>query len=263
MIATSFLVRLFMFAAVGTGKPPQAEPANGDAIARGERGSAAERSKDDSARGALKRGYYVFALLNEVHVQRELALTAAQKATTDGLARQFLAAMVANAKKTPVSPKTIAPGTRSDADRAKAVDDLWARFGDEGWTLLTDLQRKRLDQVIFQLNGVAMLSYPDVANALKLTEAQRDDLATIRTNVLDDARKLQERFKAKSLQMKGFDEAIDALLDNAKQRAVKALTPEQRKNLESMEGPKIGFARRDLDMTIRSKAKTKPPSATQ
>jgi hypothetical protein len=50
---------------------------------------------------------------------------------------------------------------------------------------------------------------------------------------------------------KAFDERTDLLMEEAKQRALKVMSEEQRNLIAALEGAKIGFARHDVVMEVR------------
>jgi Spy/CpxP family protein refolding chaperone len=113
--------------------------------------------------------------------------------------------------------------------------------------ILTPEQTQRLKQIRLQVEGPAALNSPEVAQALKLTEAQRSKLTSLQNQfrmavreVFESVRKLtsDERQARRNEIMERLDEARKETV--AKSMAV--LTPQQCEKLNEMQGKKI-----DLD----------------
>jgi hypothetical protein len=114
--------------------------------------------------------------------------------------------------------------------------------------VLTPQQRRRLEQIQFQLRGLAAWDDPAVEKALKLTDEQKAALKKVRTEAQAKAREVirqafQERFgeaggdfrKRQRLRERQAAAAYRA----AQERAEAVLTPEQQKRWRELTGPPV------------------------
>lgn len=199
-------------------------------------------------------GYSVFLLANEPHVQQELILSEAQRLKIEESACEYASAMrqLADRSNTGVGP---AQSESPDAVRALSQKrtGLLAEHGKRVYELLTDTQRKRLDQIAFQLCGVDVLAYAEVSEALELSDAQEREVAAIRSwRALEWRKRLQER-NVSEQNANQFQEELDDLLGQSRERVLAALNARQRDWFLSTEGPKIPFQRHDLQLALRVK----------
>lgn len=206
----------------------------------------------------FKWGYSVFLLANERNVQAELRMTPEQTLAIAGLASEYLDSLRAFAEKNrePADVKRSPAKASLMHEKTKA---FLAKYGNSAINVLSKEQQQRLEQVAFQLCGFEVLRYREVMEALTLTDVQKSQITDLRSWLISECEKVKADYAQKRLAVAGFNEGTDKALAEAKERAIATFTPEQREVFESMEGPKISFARRHLKMEIR-KARTTPGS---
>ena len=206
----------------------------------------------DYAGSGKKWGYNLLILLNDRVVQRELAITQRQRASLAKLGNEFLDAFGPLVRKRRQEQGGTATQEEARlAEFARERASLVEHFGKKTVKLLSDQQRERLGQVVFQLRGVEILDYPDVANTLQLTDEQKAQIAENRVWIIREARKLHKLFMEERQDRKRFEEGLDEVFEQAKQQAIGTLNAQQRQLLEALHGPSIGFSRRDLRLEIR------------
>ncbi len=197
-------------------------------------------------------GYQVIFLLNDPAVQHEIDLTPQQRIAMRRLSDAYLDATVGRPRDAAEGKTTLSE--KSDSAREafwKLVAENVKTFGAKSVGILSQKQKARMVQVVFQLRSVEIFHYPEVAKCLRLTEGQTAEIERIRTSVIEEARALQSEFMRKKWDRRSFDASVDRLMEHAKSRAVRTLTDIQRETLAQIEGRKNGFSRWQLVMEIR------------
>jgi RNA polymerase sigma factor (sigma-70 family) len=180
------------------------------------------------------------ALLTQEPVQRDLGLTRDQlKKLTEAQNKQ---------QKDALNLMTQTPGSLKDPDALnkkweelhqnaeKAVDDV-----------LTKAQRKRVEEISLQQRGGHALADPEAAEALKLTDEQREKIQTIETDSAKEAEKQAAtamdslaRAGANILQMQEISQKmrkkLDDLYKQSGDRMLEVLTPEQKSKWKDLTG---------------------------
>lgn len=178
-------------------------------------------------------------LLGSPKVRKELGLSEEQEAKLKELAAKYfrdirqqmgglgdLGEEQRREKFAQVQKKTRAQGH----ELGKKIDDV-----------LSPRQKARFKQIMLQVRGVTALGDKDVAEALGLTDQQKRALK----GVGDSAReKLAELHKQRGdLEWHQVREKAQAIQKQSTEKALAALTEEQKEKFEKMKGPKL-----DLDL---------------
>jgi hypothetical protein len=129
-----------------------------------------------------------YGLLSDKGVQKELALTGAQKTKAMQVTWKLQQESVEQMKEQPIDP--------SGEAGKEAMLELLNRSREETYQALADIlssdQMDRYKQLDLQKHGLVAFSFPDVQKTLKLSQEQKDRIKTI-----EDAfqRECQDRFK--------------------------------------------------------------------
>lgn len=170
------------------------------------------------------------ALLGAEPVQKELKITDEQKGKLDAILRDARP-----------GPNTFGGQNASKEDRQKAFEEFRKKAeeaGKKAKEVLTADQSKRLREVYIQLAGAEAIRNPDVAAALKITDDQKKQLATI-----------NEEMGAKSRDIgfgEGSREKREELRKETDTKVLAVLTTDQKKQLEEMKGAKTSIERGQL-----------------
>ena len=175
-------------------------------------------------RGGLRQGHIVEVFLLQLpEVQAELDLTDEQKAGATAALDKLAAGR----------SEVIASVPKEGGARGPKIKELTKQATTEINALLDETQRKRLSELRIQVNGATELENEDVQSALHLTEEQKDRIAKVSRENAKTRRDTMENFVGdrweKNVQLQ--KEANQKLLD--------ALTPEQQKQFQAMQGEKI------------------------
>jgi DNA-binding MarR family transcriptional regulator len=176
------------------------------------------------AMGGLRPGNVSPARLLMVdEVQDELKLTDEQRST----AKEIIEKLTAGRQ------KLFAEIKKGDGKRASGVAKLEREAQSAIDELLNDQQMKRLDEIMLQVNGASQLARKEVRERLKVTEEQEKKLAEVRRRNAKARRDALANFEgdrmAKSVELQREADA----------KFLEVLTPEQRKQLEAMQGKKL------------------------
>jgi len=231
-------------------------PAVQRAASEGGAGEAARLTPASAAVGDLessgtKWGFHLLTILHDECVQSELALTAIQRDAIRNLGHEFLDALgplVREHRQREVAATPDAKADYSDYQRRRA--ELVARFGARAGKLLTDVERKRLAEILFQLRGEEIFYYADVAEALELSEKQKSELGVVRAWLVCEARRLFSKFPPEQWQGQECQDRLSEVRGEAKRRALEVLSDRQRRQFQLFEGRPIAFSRRDLRLEI-------------
>ncbi len=211
-----------------------------------------------SAKGhaGAKWGYYYFLILLDANVQRELALTRTQLDKCEILKGEFLDHVARRAGAQGDTKPARKNGAAAKGEKAEPTDSA-GPLSDKALAFLTDRQRIRLGQVIFQLRKMEIFYYPEVAKFLELTAEQTKEAAAIRRWTADEAKKLRTLFLQKRKTSREVQKGVVSLLEKGRARFVKAFSPEQLRKLESLQGKEISFDQTDLNFVVRRSNRTR------
>jgi hypothetical protein len=227
---------------------------------RGRRGAGVRTSPPGT-----KWGYYYFLILLDRNVQKEVALTGAQLDNFEVLKGDFLDHLArrtdTQAAKDREKPRRKDRGTSAGEKDASA--SRIALLSNKAVALLTDRQKIRLGQIIFQLRKVEAFYYPEVAKFLELSDEQTKEVAAIRRRTADDAKKLRAQFAQKRKTSRDVQKGTVALLEEGCTRLLKTFDAEQVRKLESLEGKKISFDQTDLNFEVHRSNRAKAAAGVE
>jgi hypothetical protein len=197
-----------------------------------------------------KWGYYYFLILSDKKVQSELQLSPSQLSRLSKLTEDFIAS-----RKLPKPVETNAKGDAKNNSQPPIKKEspmkLIGQFSTQAVEILSEDQKHRLAQIIFQLRKIEIFSYPDIAKDFNLSAEQQNEIESIRSWILEEAKKLHGEYIVKKKDSKEFQKQTQKLLEEGQNRLIKSFSDEQLKKLEVMEGKKIPFNRNDLNFTLR------------
>jgi hypothetical protein len=214
----------------------------------------------------IKWGYYYFLLLLDPNVQREIRLTSSQLNAVEALKNEYLDRSSRQpsgdverdrAKSSPTT-KNAAPAISKESSA-----DLFALLSNKAVKLLTDQQRRRLGQVIFQLRKVEIFFYPEITGYLEFTQEQTKEVAAIRLSIIREARKLHAQYIVKEKDSREFQKRTVRLMEEGRLSLLKNFSPEQARKLESLEGRTISFDQTNLRFDMRRENPKKPLSSAK
>ncbi len=173
-------------------------------------------------------------LLRNDKVQEELKLTDAQKAdltkAEDAVSEKY---------------KDDLAKARADMDREKMTELRKAESADlEKATagVLKPEQAKRLNQIEVQAAGLAAFSKEDVQTALKLTDAQKQDVKTAVDDMQKDVQDLMKDAQGDRQKMTDAFKKVQELRTDAMAGIVKGLSADQKKTWTDLTGEKFDVA---------------------
>jgi hypothetical protein len=128
-------------------------------------------------------------------------------------------------------------------ERNKKMEERTAANKKRVAEILLPPQTGRLDEISIQLAGAGALDRPDVAEKLKLTDAQKKSLADLATESRD---KIRDSMRAGGpMDPTQMQEKMSAMNKERKEKATAVLTKDQREKFESMQGQKF-----ELDLSL-------------
>lgn len=168
-------------------------------------------------------------LLGLDSVRKDLGLSKNQCARLDAIRTSFkndARLVTERAPSSPVEKKA------ANATVAKLVE----KYNTEALDVLTPAQQKRLTQIEHQMLGGLMLFQADYQKQLALTPAQVSTVGKIQSDLEAFASRITASFENGEV---GLQERLDALrkyrIEQSK-KALRVLTPSQRKSFENMQG---------------------------
>jgi Spy/CpxP family protein refolding chaperone len=191
--------------------------------------SASDNPPPGGPRGPGGGGPGGFNLYANETVQKDLALTEAQKESIKSISDDFRSSM----------------RDLSQEDRQSKMPELRKAMEDKIAVVLTDKQKARMKEIRLQVQGPAALSTKEVAAALKLTDDQAQKIADLNKS-LDDARR--EAFQGGGGGDPDAREKLATLRTETNDKILAVLSSEQKASFEKMQGAKIdlpagGFGR--------------------
>lgn len=175
-------------------------------------------------RGGMRPGQVSEVYLLQLsEVQAELKLTDEQKAKAAATLEKLAAGR----------SEVIANLPKEGGQRGPKIRELAKQAAEEVGAILDDAQRKRLHELILQVNGPNALQDDDVQTALKLTEEQKKKLREVSRENAKTRREMMDSYVGDRW------EKSQELLKEANQKLFDVLTPEQQKQFDEMKGEKI------------------------
>lgn len=168
-------------------------------------------------------------LLQRADVQKELNITAEQKAKAEDLqAKQREKMQQLRQNSDQMSPE----------ERRKAMEEL--RSGSDPASVLNETQKKRLKELEYQWQGPMALMNPQVAKEVGLTNEQTTKMAGIQTQMMENMRGMFQGGGGG-----GNREEMMKQMQEARAKVEKdieaVLTPEQKQKWQSMQGKPFTF----------------------
>jgi hypothetical protein len=219
---------------------PQPEPTPAAACCEGKEGE------------PVRRGIALRHMLNEPHVAADLQLDAAQKDAIRRLTEEY--AVQAQG----IHVRVFSTDSASREEREELAQEasqqqrqLRAAFEARFAELLTEPQRKRLQQIDIQLAGIDGLLVRDVAAELGLSFEQLKALVALQQETHTQALGLHKQRQEENLPREELERALAALRAQKNQRAEALLTADQLQRFADLQGRPIGFAVADLTLKLR------------
>ena len=221
---------------------------------------AEERAASDeqnSEFAGASRGYPLLTLLNDALIQKELRLYDTQRVRLEHFAADYLRDL--KSKLSELADLGDDPAGRAArlAEISHESHALQDEYGARCAKVLSLKQRKRLDQITFQLRGFEAFYQSDIAEELRFTGEQRGKLAELRTSVIAEAQALLEARAAKRLSDASFAAQAEELLASAKLRAVALLAAKQARVFDASHGEPISFKPSQLKLTLKQQPRTR------
>jgi hypothetical protein len=202
-----------------------------------------------------KWGYYYFLILIDKNVQNELQLSPSQLARFSKLKEEFLDSR-RTAKPAEKNAKDDEKKSSEPPVKKESPTNRIGSLSTQAVEILSEDQKHRLAQIIFQLRKIEVFFYPDITKDFNLSTEQLNEVESIRSWILEESKKLHEEYIVKKKDSKEFQKQTQKLLEEGQNRLVKSFSDEQFKKLEVMEGKKISFNRNDLNFTLSRKTTT-------
>jgi hypothetical protein len=197
-----------------------------------------------------KWGYYYFLILNDKIIQKELQLSPSQLDRLSKLRDEFFVGRTISQQDEPNAQGDEKKNSQSSISK-DSPSKLIGQLSTQSLEMLSEDQKQRLGQIIFQLRKIEIFFYPDVIKDFKLSDEQLNEVESIRSWILDESKKMHEEHILKKNDSKEFQKRTQKLLEEGQNRLVKSFSEEQLKKLAAMEGKKISFNRNDLNFTMR------------
>ena len=180
------------------------------------------------SRGGLRMGNVAPVQLLQVEkVQGELKLTDEQKKSIAAVHEEFMAGR----------RETFAAVEKESGERGPKMKELKEKIAARVGEVLDDAQRQRLKEIVLQVNGASELEDKAVAEALKITDEQKKQLAEVRK-----ANSKARREALKALEEGGEGsrgEILTKLQQEGDKKLLDVLTTEQQKQFAAMQGKKV------------------------
>jgi hypothetical protein len=209
-----------------------------------------------------KWGYYYFLLLLDPNVQKEVGLAKPQLDRIETLKADFLDRVKDQAKGS-AAGEGATPRAKNNAraavpEKAGPTVDLFGPLSNKAINLLSDRQKVRLGQVIFQLRTIEIFFYPEVAKYLEFTGNQNKEVAAIRLALIDELRAMHARYVVKEKNSLEFQRQSFRLMQDGRARLLKTFNAEQIHELKGLEGKKIPFDQTNLKFEMHRKSQRRP-----
>ena len=175
-------------------------------------------------RGGMRQGHVAEVFLLQLpEVQVELKLTDDQKAGATSALEKLAAGR----------SEVIANVPKEGGQRGPKIKELTKQAAASVDALLDDTQRKRLHELVIQVNGPSELENEEVQTALQLTDEQKQKITEVNRENAKTRRDTMDNFVGDRW------EKSTELQKEANRKLLDVLTPEQQKQFEAMQGKKI------------------------
>ncbi|HZZ27081.1 MAG TPA: hypothetical protein VFE46_03665 [Pirellulales bacterium] len=180
--------------------------------------------------GGLRAGEATPSQLLQIEaVQKELKLTDEQKSQ----------ATKVNESLTSGRRQIFSENAKDSKERQPKLAELNKKLDAEVEQMLDDSQKKRLKEILLQVNGGAELQKEEIQKALNLTDDQKTKLAEVQKENTKARRDALAQVEGSARTTKEAE-----LYREGNQKLLSVLTPAQNKQFEQMQGEKI-----DVDLT--------------
>ncbi|MEM6363389.1 MAG: hypothetical protein AAF745_03110, partial [Planctomycetota bacterium] len=130
----------------------------------------------------------------------------------------------------------------TDDERRTFFEEMRAKLAERAEAMKMDLevillpeQIERLEELSIQARGLMALSDPSVAERLNLTEAQQEEMRTVRDEASNEMRtQMRELFT--SGDREGIREKVESMRAEIETKVLNVLTTEQQQSFEAMKG---------------------------
>jgi Spy/CpxP family protein refolding chaperone len=184
-------------------------------------------------------------LVNSKTVQKELKVTDEQATKLKEWAKEFGA-------KQREKMQALFQGGGFDREKfAEAQAEMLKEAHKELGTILKEDQVKRLQQIEVQMAGsMALVTNPEVKDALKLTEEQQDKIREVQKASFQERRDLAEEYGVKGFgarpqdpdKAKEYDKKLAAIDKDMTDKALAVLTDDQKKKYKELTGEPVDVA---------------------
>ena len=175
--------------------------------------------------GGMRLGEATQAQLLQIDaVQKDLKLTDDEKSKVAAI----------HEKATSGRRQVMAANSKDSKERGPKLAELNKQLDAEIEKVLDDGQKKRLQEIVLQVNGAGALEKDDIQKALKITDEQKAKLTEIQKANTKARRDAVAQLDGATRTTK----ETQLFLDGNK-KLLEVLTPEQSKQFEEMQGEKI------------------------
>jgi Spy/CpxP family protein refolding chaperone len=172
--------------------------------------------------GAGGGGAGGFNLFTNPTVQKDLALTDAQKESIKKIVDDFRASLTG----------------LTQEDRRSKMPELRKVMDDKVDSVLNSQQKARVKEIRLQVRGVAALTSKEVVETLKLTDDQVNKIKELTAALRKDTREARQA-AVTSGDRSSVREAVAKVRKEGTEKIMAVLTPDQKAGLEKMQGAKI------------------------
>lgn len=133
--------------------------------------------------------------------------------------------------------KMFAEVSKESGDRGRKLTEMNKQTAAKIDAVLDEPQRKRLQEILLQVNGAVALEQDEMAATLGITEDQKSKLAEVRRSNAKVRRETHAKLDGSSSQT--LANKMAELHREAEKKLLEVLTDQQRKQFEQMQGAKI------------------------
>jgi DNA-binding MarR family transcriptional regulator len=133
--------------------------------------------------------------------------------------------------------KMFAEISKESGDRGRKLAEMNKQTAAKIHAILDEPQRKRLKEILLQVNGAVALEQDEMAATLGITEEQKSKLAEVRRANAKVRRETHAKLDGSSSQT--LANKMAELHREAEKKLLEVLSDQQRKQFEQMQGEKI------------------------
>jgi hypothetical protein len=209
---------------------------------------------------ASKWGYSYFSLLIDKRIQSELDMSESQRNDLKKLEEKLFEEIFKNnphkfnetKQQRNFDDKLDQNKEDEDIEKGKKTN-FFNELSIESKRILNEEQKKRLDEIIFQLKNVEIFFYPDIVSSFHFSKSQIKEIEQIHDALIKRAAELREKYILKEKKPQEFKKQLLKCMDEGKGQFLKSFSSEQMAKFETMEGKKIDFDQTDLNFSMRRK----------